>query len=113
LPGTATAAQVSHTVLTFNALCETADILALVSLLCSGRNVQIFESTCGDVYHGMTRACHSVLDGLSEFLGAAGTAKEIFAAMKEYDAQLQESANREGFGFSEPQVDINPLLAAG
>lgn len=116
MPRASTAAHVSHTVLTFNALRETADILSLVSSLCSGTHLQMFEHVCYDIYHGMTRACHTVLNGLSEFLSAAGTAKEIFAAIKEYDAQFQESANRESdfrFGFNEAQVDINPLLAAG
>jgi len=116
MPGIATAAHVSHIVLTFNALSETSDILALVSSLCSGTHLQLFETGCHDIYHCMIRACHTVLDGLSEFLAAAGTSKEIFAAMKDYDAQLQESANRESdfrFGFNETQVDINPLLSAG
>ena len=116
IPVTSSAAHVSHVVLTFNSLCETADILALVSSLCSGEHLQLFESVCRDVYHGMIRACHSVLDGLSKFLAAAGTAKEIFTAMKDYDSELQENANREGymrFGFNETQVEIDPLLSAG
>lgn len=115
-PATSSAAHVSHVVLTFNSLCETADILALVSSLCSGEHLQLFESVCRDVYNGMIRACHSVLDGLSEFLAAAGTAKEIFTAMKDYDAEYQENANRESdlrFGFNEVQVEIDPLLSAG
>lgn len=113
MPGTATASQVSHTVLTFNTLGETTDILALVSSLCCGRNLQEFENTCGAVFYGMISACHAVLDGLGEFLAAAGTAREIFAAMKDHDAKLEENANREGFEFPESQAESNPLVANG
>ena len=114
ISGTSSAAHTSHTVLTFNTLCETADILALVSSLCTGTHLHMFENACHDIYHGMIRACHTVLEGLGEFLSAAGTAKEIFAAMKDYDIQLQqENASRDGFAFSEPQFEANPLLSAG
>ena len=117
MPGTSSASHVSHTVLTFNALSETADILALISSLCSGIHMHMFENACNDIYHGMTRACHTVIDGLSKFLAAAGTAKEIFVALKDYDSELQqESGNRDHdfrFAFNEAQIEMNPLLSAG
>lgn len=111
--GSLPAMRVAHAVLTFNVLCETSDILSLVSSLCSGIHLHHFQSVCTDIYCGLTQASHTVLEGLSKFLAAAGTATETFTAIKEYE--LQESVNREQgdfrYGFNEN--DIHPLLASG
>jgi hypothetical protein len=107
------AARVPHAVLTHNALCETSDILSLVSSLCSEIHVHHFQNFCYDIYQGLTQASHTVLAGLSKFLAASGTARETFTALKEHE--LQESINREQgdfrYGFNES--DIHPLLASG
>ena len=107
---------ITHTVLTFNVLREGADILSLVSALCTGVHLNHFENSCSGIYHGMTKASHTVLASLSRFLGASGTARETFAALKEYDQDIRESANREQIDFRYDLVDnaaIHPLLLAG
>jgi hypothetical protein len=107
------AARVSRAVLTHHVLRETSDILSLVSSLFSGIHLHRFQNSCYDIYHGLTQASHTVLQGLCKFLAASGTARETFTALKEYE--LQESFNREQgdfrYGFNEN--DIHPLLASG
>ena len=111
--GSLPAMRVAHSVLTFNVLCETYDILSLISSMCSGIHLHHFQSACFDTYCGLRQASHTVLQGLSKFLAASGTARETFTAIKEYE--LQESVNREqgDFRYGVNEHDIHPLLASG
>lgn len=74
-----------------------------------------FQNSHCDIYPGLMQASHTVLEGLSKFLAASGTARETFTALKEHE--LQESVNREQgdfrYEFSEYENDIHHLLVSG
>jgi len=93
----------SSSVFTKNLLREACNIVTLVSELCTGINRNYFERDSPKLYKRFVQASLEMTGALSNFLGSAGAARELFNAISDMD-----SSGAEGI-----PSDINPLLFGG
>lgn len=103
----------SGVVFTFAAIAELSDIMALVSELCSGLHRKHFESTSPNLYLTMCNAALSICRSLSVFLGALGTARELFTALKSLNEIMNEDISNSSTNSQYRHLASNPLLSDG
>jgi len=94
------------TVATLN---ELSDIMSLASELCSGGHQKQFENSSPRLYTIMSNAALAVCRSLSSFLGALGTAREIFFALN----SLNDIMGKASTDLQYDNFRMHPLLADG
>jgi hypothetical protein len=94
---------------TLNALNEASTILGLVAELCSRTNRNKFMVSNKSLYAEFIRWSSAVVVSISKFLGASGTARELFLALSQYD-----TADQLGHGDYAAQLKSrHPAFAGG
>ena len=100
---------------TLGNLNELSDVLSLLMELCTGVHKNHFENVRSDLYQKTMQTCLNVARSLASFLGALGTARELFAAL----ASLATEGDGTGGSASEEGApsfnafELHPLLAEG
>lgn len=92
---------------------ELSDILALVSELCSEEHGKQFESSAPRLYKIMSTAALAVCRSLSLFLGALGTAREIFTVLNCLNDVMGKDMNQSTSAMQYQSSSNHPLLADG
>ena len=90
-------------------LNELSDIMALISELCSGGHRKQFENSSPRLYAIMSNAALAVCRSLSSFLGALGTAREIFFALNSLNDVMEKGSTARQYD----NFRMHPLLADG
>mmetsp|Transcript_39535 Transcript_39535/g.57729 ORF Transcript_39535/g.57729 Transcript_39535/m.57729 type:complete len:663 (-) Transcript_39535:211-2199(-) len=109
----------SSVTFTLNNLGEAGDILALVSEMFTGSNRKQFESTCPVLYKKLLDSSLEITQSLTSFLGAVGTARELFAALSTLNKAIEEETNASNANTNinrplasvDATFDLHPLLA--
>lgn len=96
--------------LTRNALLEATHILALVAELSKRNTRDIFIGSCMGLYEDFVQWSRFVVVGISKFLGASGTSRELLLALQEYESSDSGSPGNDMAGLATPR---HPLLAEG
>lgn len=97
--------------LTLNVLREASDILSLVSLMCSPIHGNKFEEDCPTLFGDFSNAVRAVVFSLSKFLGATGAARELFAALLDFENAVEGIGAQ---GNDELALEaFSPVLAGG
>jgi hypothetical protein len=103
----------SGVVFTFAMMTELSDIMALASELCSGLHRKQFESTSPNLYKTITHAALDICRSLSSFLGALGTARELFTALKSLNEVMDTDITNSSKNSQYRHLASNPLLSEG
>lgn len=110
-PGSSTPSSgINFTVATIG---ELSDILALVSELCAGEHGKQFESSSPRLYIIMSTVALAVCRSLSLFLGALGTAREIFTVLNRLNDVMGQDMNQSAAAIQYQSSSSHPLLADG
>ncbi|KAL9184106.1 hypothetical protein ACHAXT_002192 [Thalassiosira profunda] len=96
--------QSSSFAFTSNLLKEAADISSLFAELCNGAQKNEFVRQCGGVSERVVETSLEVTKMMSSFLGAIGTARELFLALASASGNLSNPA---------AMMDASPLLVDG
>jgi len=94
------------TVATMN---ELGDTMALISELCSGGHRKQFECSSPRLYGIVSNAALAICRSLSSFLGALGTARELFFALNNLNDIMAKASNSLRYN----NFRMHPLLADG
>lgn len=96
--------------LTRNELLEATQVLALIAELCKRDTRDLFLHTQKDLCEELVKWSKFVVASISKFLGASGTARELFHALEQYESapELVENGNNQG---SVPSTVKHPLLS--
>ena len=89
-------------------LNEAADILALVSEICSVGNVKIAEVKADRAIKRFASFSMQIVMSLSSFLGAIGTARELFSLLN-----VLNNMNEDEMSEMHQRLASHPLLAGG
>jgi len=98
-------------------LTEGADMLALISELCTGVHKKEFERSHFELYQAVVTASLNVSKALSCFLGASGTARELFSSLASFNKVMEENTSTDG-SITEEAIAIaaagfHPLMSEG
>mmetsp|Transcript_4290 Transcript_4290/g.8212 ORF Transcript_4290/g.8212 Transcript_4290/m.8212 type:complete len:2308 (-) Transcript_4290:59-6982(-) len=108
-----TSSPKSGVVFTFATMTELSDLMALLSELCSGLHRKHFESTSPNLYVTMSHAALAVSRSLSSLLGALGTARELFTALKSLNEIMDEDISNSSTALQYRHLANHPLLSDG
>jgi hypothetical protein len=98
-----------------NNLKEAAEILTLVSELCTGVNKNQFQRSNPELVDQMVKMSLDISGAISSFLGASGTAREVFTALSKLSNVLDDEASgvEVDATMNSTFFDQHPLLADG
>jgi hypothetical protein len=96
--------------LTRNALLEATQILALTAELCKRDTRDVFLHQHGPLCEELVNWSKFVVVSVSKFLGASGTARELFRGLEEYESSDPDAVETGNFG-SVPSMARHPLLS--
>ena len=94
-------------------MSELSEILALVSELCYGDHRKQFESSSARLFQIMSMAALAISRSLSSFLGALGTARELFTALTILNEVMGKDMNQSAAVMQYQNFSSHPLLADG
>ena len=99
---------------TIATFAELSDIMSFVSELCSGEHKKYFECISPRLYGIMSNAAIAICRSLSSFLGALGTARELFQALTKLDEIMTSDMSQNPAAAKQYQnFSAHPLLADG
>eukprot|EP00980_Cylindrotheca_fusiformis_P027193 scaffold19324_cov152-Cylindrotheca_fusiformis.AAC.8 len=96
--------------LTRNALLEATQILALTAELCKRDTRDVFIHEHGALCEELVDWSKFVIASISKFIGASGTARELFQGLEEYESSDSDPAENGNFA-SVPSKARHPLLS--
>lgn len=96
--------------LTRNGLEEATQILALTAELCKRDNRDVFVHEHGQICEELVSWSNFVFVSVSKFVGASGTARELFQGLEEYDSSDPDYVDNVNYG-SVPSKARHPLLS--
>ena len=88
---------------------ELSDTMSLISELCSGGHRKQFECSSPRLYAIVSNAALAICRSLSSFLGALGTARELFFALNNLNDIMAKASNSVRYN----NFRMHPLLADG
>mmetsp|Transcript_25450 Transcript_25450/g.29483 ORF Transcript_25450/g.29483 Transcript_25450/m.29483 type:complete len:546 (-) Transcript_25450:184-1821(-) len=99
---------------TLASLNEVCDFMSLISELCSEGHKKFFESNQPQLFNKLSSAAVQTIMSLASFLGAIGTAREVFSAISTFEELKNSTVDQsETMRAMHEKIASHPLLAEG